>query len=91
MPVVEVPPPYRGPTRGEERIAVQGATVEACLRAVDAKHPGFAQQIFDETGSVHKFVKLFINGEPIPATALDRKLSDQDELTILAAIAGGSS
>ena len=34
MPQVVVPPPYRGPTLGQERIDVAGATVGECLEAV---------------------------------------------------------
>ena len=89
MPTVEIPPPYRGPTRGEERIPVEGTTVEECLKAVDARYPGFGDQIFDDTGALHRFVKLFVNGDQIPHGALDTPVSEKDEVAILAAIAGG--
>ena len=89
MPIVEIPPPYRGPTQGEHRIPVEGSTVEECLKAVDAMYAGFGAQIFDESGRVHRFVKLFLNGEPVPARALDTPVSARDEVSIIAAIAGG--
>ena len=47
MPVVVVPPPYRGPTQGQERIDVAGATVGECLSRVGERFPGFSEQIFD--------------------------------------------
>jgi molybdopterin converting factor small subunit len=93
MPQVVVPPPYRGPTQGRARIEVSGATVRECLLAVERRYPGFAEQVFDGAGKVHRFVSLFVNGDEIEREiereALDRPLSDADRVEILAAIAGG--
>ena len=89
MPLVLVPTAYRGPTQGEAEIPVEGATVLACLEAVDAKFPGFLSQILDGGGVVHGFVKLFVNGEQIDSTALSMELASEDQLEVLAAIAGG--
>jgi molybdopterin converting factor small subunit len=89
MPQVVVPAPYRGPTLGEERIEVAGATVGECLEAVGKRFAGFRELIFDAAGRVHKFVKLFVNGEEIERTALDKPVDRDDRVEILAAIAGG--
>ena len=89
MPQVVVPPPYRGPTLGEERIEVAGATVGECLEAVGKRFAGFHELIFDGAGRVHKFVKLFVNGDEIERTALDRAVGRADSIEVLAAIAGG--
>ena len=59
MPQVQVPPPYQGPTLGNGRIEVEGASVLACLEAVGAKYPGFLEQVLDSQGAVHRFVQLF--------------------------------
>lgn len=89
MPCVVVPPPYRGPTRGEERIEVEGGTVGECLAAVGERFPGFSEQIFDAAGKVHRFVNLFVNGDEIERSELDRSVGSDDRVEILAAIAGG--
>jgi sulfur-carrier protein len=89
MPQVVVPPPYRGPTLGQERIEVAGATVGECVEAVCTQFAGFREQMFDAAGRIHKFVKLFVNGEEIARTALDTPVAGSDEVEILAAIAGG--
>ena len=89
MPQVVVPHPYRGPTRGQARIEVSGATVRDCLLAVEGRYPGFAEQVFDGAGKLHRFVSLFVNGDEIERDAVDRPLSDADRVEILAAIAGG--
>jgi molybdopterin synthase sulfur carrier subunit len=89
MPVVLVPTAYRGPTKGEAEISVDGTTVLACLEAVELRFPGFLTQILDADGAVHRFVKLFVNGNQIDASALSMELGAADQLEVLAAIAGG--
>ena len=89
MPQVVVPPPYRGPTLGQERIDVAGATVGECVEAVCERFAGFRELIFDPAGRVHKFVKLFVNGDEIARAALDKPVDRDDRIEILAAIAGG--
>lgn len=89
MPKVIIPPPYQGPTRGEGRVEVEGSTLGACLDALERRFPGFRAQVMDEQGAVHRFVKLFVNGELVPRADLSRRLAEGDEIEILAAIAGG--
>lgn len=88
MPTVIVPAPYRGPTRGEGEVPVEGSTVRACLEAVERSHAGFLAQVVDGSGQVHRFVRLFVNGAPAPA-GLDTPMARSDKLEIIAAIAGG--
>ena len=89
MPVVIVPPPYRGPTRGAGEVKVERGSARACLDAVEREHPGFLAQVIDPSGGVHRFVRLFVNGEPLAADGLDAVLGVDDRLEIVAAIAGG--
>ena len=89
MPQVAVPPPYRGPTAGMESIDVEGSSVEACLKAVGERFPGFGEQIFDAQGCIHRFVNLFVNGEEIDRKDLGHAVAAGDRVEILAAIAGG--
>jgi molybdopterin converting factor small subunit len=89
MPQVKIPPPYQGPTRGEGLVEVEGDTVRACIEAVGVRYPGFAAQIFDTEGNVHRFVTLFINGDEIERSGVDAAVAESDEVEILAAVAGG--
>ena len=84
-----MPPPYQGPTQGEGEIPVDAESVRAALEAVEAKYPGFLSQIFDGAGQLHRFVKLFVNEEPVAAEALDDPIRPGDTVAIVAAIAGG--
>ena len=90
MPRVMIPPPYRGPTRGKAELSVAGATIRECLNAIEAECPGFAAQVFDGSGRLHRFVKLFRNGEPVEKDAFDTPIAEGDEISVVAAIAGGS-
>ena len=89
MPVVIVPPPYRGPTRGEGEVKVDDGTVRSGLEAVEREHPGFLAQVVDGSGEPHGFVRLFLNTEPLRDGAMDTTLAGDDRLEIVAAIAGG--
>jgi molybdopterin converting factor small subunit len=89
MPKVIVPPPYRGPTRGRGEVVVDGATVRECLDAVERRYAGFLSQVLAPDGSVHRFVRLFRNGERLEGAALEASVDGDDEVEILAAIAGG--
>jgi molybdopterin converting factor small subunit len=89
MPTVTIPTAYRGPTQGVASVQVAGATVEICIRAVGDLYPGFIDQVLDARGAVHRFVKLFVNGDEIDRTALDTSIAEGDEVEILASVAGG--
>ena len=89
MPQVCVPPPYRGPTQGQPEIATQGSTVRECLNHAGRQFPGFAEQIFDAKGNVHRFVNLFVNADEIDRGDVDVAVAETDKIEILAAIAGG--
>ncbi|MBM4337121.1 MAG: MoaD/ThiS family protein [Deltaproteobacteria bacterium] len=89
MPRVLIPPPYRGPTLGEAELVVECETVRGAILAVEQKYPGFGQLVLDAQGKLHRFAKLFVNGEAVGSGQLDRPIGAGDELEIVAAIAGG--
>ena len=89
MPVVVIPTAYRGPTQGLAEVPVQATRVGDALVEVDALHPGFRELIFDASGDLHRFVKLFVNDEPLDPGSLDAAVEETDRIEVLAAIAGG--
>jgi molybdopterin converting factor small subunit len=89
MPLVMIPTAYRAPTLGQAEVEVAGETVLDCLRAVEARFPGFLELVLDAQDDVHPFVKLFVNGDQIAPADLGGSLSAQDRVEVLAAIAGG--
>jgi sulfur carrier protein ThiS len=89
MPEVHIPPRYRGPTNGESQIEVDGRTVRECIEAVEARHPGFLELIFDTQGNVRLFARLFVNGDDLGREAADVPVDNGDRIEIVAAVAGG--
>ncbi len=89
MPEVHIPPRYRGPTNGERLVEVAGGTVRECIAAVDARHPGFGELVFDVEGKIRLFATVFVNGEELNRAAGDTQVAKSDRIEILAAVAGG--
>ena len=89
MPILEVPSRYRVPTRGEARIDVEGKTVRECILEVEGQFPGFQELILDTAGKQKRFVRFFLNGDALERDSLDRPLSQEDTITIMASAAGG--
>ena len=89
MPQVKIPPPYRGPTQGRAVVRVSGGTVRECVAAVEAQYPGIGELVFDSAGGVQPFVTLFLNGDELGRDESDAAVGSDDEVEILAAIAGG--
>ena len=87
MPKLNLHAALRGPTGGATGIEAPGDSVRACLEAVDAQHPGLLAQVVGPDGEPHRFVKLFVNGEP--AASLDAPVAEGDEIEVLAAVGGG--
>ncbi len=91
MPVIQIPTVYRGHTRRESQVEVDGATIGDCLDAAEDVFPGFRALVVDEKGRVHRFNKLLLNGELLgrEPVVLETQVGRGDEIEVLAAIAGG--
>jgi sulfur-carrier protein len=84
---VIVPSPLADYTAGRREVEGTGATLEALLRDLDARHPGIRFRMIDEQERVRPHIKLFVNGTNI--RHLSRPLEEGDEIVIVAALSGG--
>ena len=76
---------------GAKAVQGEGDTVGALLADLNAKYPGFKEQISGDDGELHRFVNVYVNDEDIRyLDALDTPLSDSDVVSILPALAGGA-
>jgi molybdopterin synthase sulfur carrier subunit len=93
MPIqVRIPTPLRKFTGGAESVAASGATVAAIVHDVESRHPGLKERICDDAGKIRRFVNVYVNGEDIRFLgSLDTPVKEGDEISIVPAIAGGSS
>jgi molybdopterin converting factor small subunit len=91
MPVtVRIPTQLRNLSGGASEVAVEGDTVAAALAALDAAHPGFGERLHDETGSLRRFVNVFVADEDIRfLEGVKTPLPDGAVVSIVPAVAGG--
>jgi sulfur-carrier protein len=88
---VRIPTILRSHTGGAKSVEGSGDTLGALLADLDTKHPGLRGRLVTEDGGLHRFVNVYVNDEDVRFLgALDAKLSDGDNVTILPAVAGGA-
>lgn len=90
MAKVRIPTLLRKYTAGAEEVVAEGKTVGALLADLEARHPGIKERIFDDKGAVRRFVNIFVRDEDIRfLQQLETAVADNDEISIVPAIAGG--
>lgn len=90
MPVeIRVPTILRTYTAGEKVVSADGASLHAVVLDLDARYPGIAGRIVDESG-LKRFVNVYLNDEDVRfLDGLQTPVEDADSITILPAVAGG--
>jgi len=87
---VRIPTQLRTLTGGIGEVTVEGSTVGEALKALDTAHEGFAERIFDEQGSLRRFVNVFLADEDVRfLDGLSTPVTDGQTLSIVPAVAGG--
>jgi len=91
MPVtVRIPAPLRGGTSGQRVVTAEGTTVAEVIDGIDTQHPGFRQRVCAESGELRRFVNMYLRDEEVRVLGgLDAELQENDELSIVLALAGG--
>ncbi|MGH9099413.1 MAG: MoaD/ThiS family protein [Acidimicrobiales bacterium] len=92
MPVtVRVPTQLRSLTGGAGEVAVDASTAGEALKAADTLHPGLAARLFDESGTLRRFVNVFVADEDIRfASGLETPVREGQTVSIVPAVAGGA-
>ena len=87
---LRIPTPLRRLTDGQETVEVSGGTLDEGLNHLDSLYPGIRERLVDDTGQLHRFVNIYINGEDVRfLQGLATSLKDGDEVSIVPAVAGG--
>jgi molybdopterin converting factor small subunit len=87
---VRIPTQLRTLTAGKGEVQVEGSTVGAALKALDAAHPGFAERLFDDGGNLRRFVNVFLADEDVRfLDGLETPVSAGQTVSIVPAVAGG--
>ncbi|HGG56893.1 MAG TPA: MoaD/ThiS family protein [Nannocystis exedens] len=90
MPTIRIPTPLRKFTQGNDEVTINGSTVGEILTNIEAAHPGIRERICDPKGNVRRFINIFVGDEDIRFLKnLETEVADNDEISIIPAIAGG--
>ena len=90
MAVVRIPVPLRRFTQGAEEVKAAGATVAAIIEDLDRSYSGMKHRLCEEDGKIRRFVNIYVNDEDIRfLQSLETPVHEDDELSIVPAIAGG--
>ena len=88
---VRIPTILRTYTGGAKAVEGNGETLAGLLADLDAKYPGLRDRLITDAGALHRFVNVYVNDEDVLFLgALEAKLADGDNVTILPAVAGGA-
>lgn len=91
MPVtVRIPTQLRPLAGGTNEVSVEATTVAEALKALDAAHPGFSDRLFDEKGTLRRFVNVFVADEDIRfLSGIESPVAAGTTISIVPAVAGG--
>jgi len=89
---VRIPNPLKKLAGGQDVVKAKGSTVGEVLQWLTEAYPGLRDRLRDEQGEVRRFINIYVNEEDIRFIKnLETTLKDGDQLSIVPAIAGGSS
>ena len=91
MPVdVRLPTILRQHAGGQASVKANGGTVGEVVHDLVRQFPGLVGQVVTEEGVLHRFVNVYVNDDDVRYLEnLETKVSDDDVISILPAVAGG--
>ena len=92
MSVVRVPTVLRASTAGAATVTATGATIGEVFEDLVRQYPGLRAQVLDDSGGLHRHLNVFLNDDDIRYLGrLEAKVGDDDTITLMPAVAGGSA
>jgi molybdopterin synthase sulfur carrier subunit len=90
MPSVRIPTPLRRLTGEKDEVRVNAKNIEDLIQELEKQFPGIKERLCDETGTVRRFINLYVNNEDIRfLKGIETEINDSDVVSIVPAIAGG--
>ena len=89
---VRIPTPLQNITNHQGVVPASGSNVREVLLNLDGQFPGIKDRLYDEKGSLRRFINIYLNDEDIRfLNGEETAVKDNDEISIIPAIAGGKS
>lgn len=88
---VKIPTQLRELAGGKSEVEVEAAgDLRQILKEVGGAHPGLLERVLDDQGEIRRFVNVYVGDEDVRfIDGLDTKVSADDVVSILPAVAGG--
>ncbi len=87
---VKIPTPLRNLTNDQDLVEIEASSIREVIDALESDFPGVKERICEEDGSIRRFVNVYVNGEDVRfLSELDTSVSENDEISIVPAVAGG--
>ena len=87
---VRLPTILRPLANGQATVRADGATVGEVFGDLVRQFPSLEGRVITPDGTLHKFVNVYVSDDDVRyLDGLDTKVSDDDEISILPAVAGG--
>ena len=87
---VRIPTTLRPMSGGNKLVEVEAGALSTVISGLDAQHPGFAERLLDDDGSLRKFVNVFVDDDDVRyLDGLDTEVADGITVSIIPAVAGG--
>ena len=85
-----IPTPLRPFVNQQEVIETKANTISEAMQDLATNFPKIQQHLYDNEGSLRKFINIYINDSDIrDLDGVQSTLSDNDEISLVPAIAGG--
>jgi len=87
---VQIPGPLRSLTAGAGEVEVEATDVASLIEALELRHKGFRERLYDGDGQLRSYIRIFINDEDARSLGQAKAaLKAGDRVAIVPAIAGG--
>ena len=89
--LVRIPTPLKKLVNNQTTVEAEGSSVWEVVLDLDSKYPGIREKIYDGDDQ-RRFINLYVNEEDVRfLEGKDTPVRDGDKLSIIPAIAGGST
>ena len=87
---VKIPTQLRTLTDGAPEVTATGTTIADVVSDLESRHPGFGERLLDDSGSLRRFVNLYLDDEDVRfLKGLETEVREGARLSIIPAVAGG--
>ena len=87
---VRIPTILRTYTGGSAEVSAEPGTLRDVIANLDAAYPGLAGRIVDDSGSLRRFVNVYVGDEDVRfAQGLDTPVPAGARVSVIPAVAGG--